>query len=649
MTVSPSALEELVTANRILAREGVVDSFGHVSIRHPDDAGRYLLSRARAPECIEADDVMQFTLEGAPLDAGGRKSYSERFIHGAIYQARPDVHAVVHNHSPSVIPFGITGAALRPVMHMCASMGTQVPTWDSRTNFGDTNLLVTNMEMARDLAAALGDRPVALMRGHGCVIAGTSLREVVFNAVYLELNAELQMKASSLRADHVPQRRRSRGGARYPPLVHVRARVGGTGAGGPGVRTISGRWRVRSPVDTEVLIVGAGPVGLTLAIDLGRRGIRCTLVEKKEAPEFLPKMERCNARTMEIFRRMGLAGKIRAAGLPRDVPMDVYVALAMNEPPLLRLKYPSVAEAEAQTAACNDGSMPLEPYQLISQYTLEPLLKAEADALCGVAVRYGCEFLSLSQDAEGATAHVRHAGGAVQDIRAQFVVGCDGGASVVRKQLGIQLRGEGNLLRLYQALYYCPDLFDMIPIGAGPGRGRHYHIADAQSTFLIMQDSTRHWTLHAVVDQKEQMAPQFERTVGVPVRYDMLYVGEWKQNLLLADRYREGRVLSRRRLRPSRDSYRRIGHEHRHRRCHRSRVEAPRGAARLGRSAPPGLVRDRAPAGRRPQRRGFALRVARQAQVAFAVSARHPGCDGGRAGHARQPGAGGGRRAAEDE
>ena len=296
-------------------------------------------------------------------------------------------------------------------------------------------------------------------------------------------------------------------------------------------------------MDTEVLIVGAGPVGLTLAIDLGRRGIRCTLVEKKEAPEFLPKMERCNARTMEIFRRMGLAGKIRAAGLPRDVPMDVYVALAMNEPPLLRLKYPSVAEAEAQTAACNDGSMPLEPYQLISQYTLEPLLKAEADALCGVAVRYGCEFLSLSQDAEGATAHVRHAGGAVQDIRAQFIVGCDGGASVVRKQLGIQLRGEGNLLRLYQALYYCPDLFDMIPIGPGPGRGRHYHIADAQSTFLIMQDSTRHWTLHAVVDQQEQMAPQFERTVGVPVRYDMLYVGEWKQNLLLADRYREGRVF----------------------------------------------------------------------------------------------------------
>lgn len=198
MTVSPEALEELVTANRILAREGVVDSFGHVSIRHPDHPDRYLLSRARAPECIEADDLMEFTLAGAAVDARGRQAYAERFIHGAIYEARPQVQAVVHNHSPSVIPFGITGTALRPVMHMCASMGTDVPTWDSRTRFGDTNLLVTSMDMARDLAAALGPRPVALMRGHGCVIAGSSLRDVVFNAVYLELNADLQMKASAL-------------------------------------------------------------------------------------------------------------------------------------------------------------------------------------------------------------------------------------------------------------------------------------------------------------------------------------------------------------------------------------------------------------------------------------------------------------------
>ena len=254
-------------------------------------------------------------------------------------------------------------------------------------------------------------------------------------------------------------------------------------------------------------------------------------------------MERCNARTMEIFRRMGIAEKVRAAGLEKHVPMDVYIALVMNEPPLLRLEYPSVAEAQAAIAATNDGTMPLEPYQLISQYTLEPLLKAEAERFPCVCVRYGCEFLSLSQDAAGVTTVIRRADGSTVEIHSKYVVGCDGGGSSVRKQLGIQLRGEGDILRLHQALFYSPTLFDMIPIGDGPGKGRHYHIADAQSTFLIMQDSTKHWTLHAVVDSPREMAAQFERTVGVPITYEMLYVGEWKQNLLLADRYAVGRVF----------------------------------------------------------------------------------------------------------
>jgi len=192
------ALDELVTANRILACEGVVDSFGHVSIRHPYRPDRYVLSRARAPECIEVEDLMEFTCDGTPTDPVGRKPYAERFIHGAVYEARPEVRAVVHHHSPGVIPFSVTGARLSPVMHMCAGIGTRVPTWDSRATFGDTNLLVTNMEMARELAEALGPRPVILMRGHGCVVAGMSLREVVFNSIYLQLNANLQLKASGL-------------------------------------------------------------------------------------------------------------------------------------------------------------------------------------------------------------------------------------------------------------------------------------------------------------------------------------------------------------------------------------------------------------------------------------------------------------------
>ena len=141
---------------------------------------------------------MEFASDNAPIDPAGRKPYAERFIHGAVYEARPEVRAVVHHHSPSVIPFSVTAAELSPVMHMCAGIGARVPTWDSRSTFGDTNLLVTTTEMATDLAAALGHRPVILMRGHGCVVAGMSLREVVFNSIYLQLNADLQMKAGGL-------------------------------------------------------------------------------------------------------------------------------------------------------------------------------------------------------------------------------------------------------------------------------------------------------------------------------------------------------------------------------------------------------------------------------------------------------------------
>src|SRR5262252_1638038 len=140
-------LEELVTANRILAREGVVDSFGHVSVRHPARPDRYLLSRARAPDCIEASDIMEFSLDGIPIDPRQRQPYLERFIHGALYEMRPEVGSVVHSHSPSVIPFGVTNHQLRPLLHMCASIGHEVPIWDSHDRFGDTTLLVENTEM----------------------------------------------------------------------------------------------------------------------------------------------------------------------------------------------------------------------------------------------------------------------------------------------------------------------------------------------------------------------------------------------------------------------------------------------------------------------------------------------------------------------
>jgi 2-polyprenyl-6-methoxyphenol hydroxylase-like FAD-dependent oxidoreductase len=295
--------------------------------------------------------------------------------------------------------------------------------------------------------------------------------------------------------------------------------------------------------NTEVLIVGGGPTGLTLAIDLGRRGVRCTLIDKREAPAFLPKMERINARSMEIFRRMGLSEKIRKAGLRSDVPMDVYIIESMTRPPLLRLPYPSVDQALAENRATNDGSAPIEAYQLISQYTVEPLLKEVAEGLPTVDVRFGCEFVSSQQDNGGVTAQIKPSGKAEETIRALYMVGCDGGASSVRRELDIGLRGEGNILQLRQALYRCDELFDRLPIGNGPGRGRHYHVADEKATFLIMQDSTRHWTIHATADSDEEMKLRFEETVGVPVKYEMIWCGPWRQNLLLADRYRSGRVF----------------------------------------------------------------------------------------------------------
>jgi len=296
-------------------------------------------------------------------------------------------------------------------------------------------------------------------------------------------------------------------------------------------------------MDTQVIIVGAGPVGLTLAIDLGLRGVRCILLEKKLEPQFLPKMERCNARSMEMFRRIGLADELRSAGLTTDSAMDVYIILAMTRAPLLHLKYPSVDMAREQTRKTNDGSLPLEPYQLISQYTLEPVLKRAAERIPTVAVRYGTELMEFEENGPGVVATVQASDGSSRKITAAYLVGCDGGSSLVRKQLGIPLRGEANLAKFRQGLYRCDDLYDRVPLGEGPGRGRHYLVADEWASFLIMQDSKRLWTLHAAVESDEEMKLRFEQTVGVPVRYEMLYCGEWRQNLLLADRYRSGRVF----------------------------------------------------------------------------------------------------------
>lgn len=287
---------------------------------------------------------------------------------------------------------------------------------------------------------------------------------------------------------------------------------------------------------TQVLIAGAGPVGLVLALDLGRRGVRCTVVEKNETSIQLPKMERCNARTMEIFRRLGIAERVRAAGLFADAPMDVFLALSMNDPvPLCHLPYPSPAAAKAQIAARNDGG-PLEPYQLISQYTLEPLLRSIVEELPSVTVRFGCELVEFAQEDDGVSAVLQTADGRTERVRTTYLVGCDGGASTVRKQLGIKLEGRGAIRKLRQALFFAPELYERIPMG----RGRHYHLAvPPLFPFIILQDSAKHWTLHAAAATDAEMETLFRESVAMPIEIAMLSVNEWTQHLLCAQRYRD--------------------------------------------------------------------------------------------------------------
>ena len=195
MTIS-KLVDDLVLANHILASEGVADAYGHVSARHPSTPDRYLISRAMAPELVVADDIMEVGIDGGVREGETRKPYLERFIHGAIYRARPDVTSVVHTHTRSVIPFSVTQEPLRPIVHSCAAIGRDIPVWDAQAAFGDTNLLVSNIEMGNDLAKSLGSHSVALMRGHGCTVAARSVREAVYTTIYLDVNARLQMQAS---------------------------------------------------------------------------------------------------------------------------------------------------------------------------------------------------------------------------------------------------------------------------------------------------------------------------------------------------------------------------------------------------------------------------------------------------------------------
>ncbi|MBI3530414.1 MAG: class II aldolase/adducin family protein [Betaproteobacteria bacterium] len=198
VTADPGLIEDLVAANRILAALEIVDGYGHVSVRHDKNPNRYLIARSIAPELVGANDILELDLDSRPVGNGDARMYLERFIHGEIYKARPEVKAVVHNHAAAVIPFGASPVALRPLYHMAGFIGRGVPIFDIRDVAGDTDMLVKTPELGAALARTLGDKPAALMRGHGAVVVGDSLPQVVGRSYYLQMNAKLQAQAMAL-------------------------------------------------------------------------------------------------------------------------------------------------------------------------------------------------------------------------------------------------------------------------------------------------------------------------------------------------------------------------------------------------------------------------------------------------------------------
>ncbi len=298
-----------------------------------------------------------------------------------------------------------------------------------------------------------------------------------------------------------------------------------------------------------MLIVGAGPVGLTLAIELGRRGVECLVVERDPTTKPFPKMDRTNARSMEMFRRIGIADRIRELGYPADIPMDVFITTRLCDPPMAVLRYPSVAEYRRLIAERNDGTLPLEPYQLVSQNDLEPLLVEVAGETPNVTVRFGCEFVELEQDEHGVIARLRDRSSPATldehdrpieiDVRCGYLVGADGGSSTVRKQLGIELSGRGGLSSQVQVIFGSDDLFDKIPIG----KGRHYNFADAGVRTLVVQGSRREFTAHTYLESDDDVETAIRNVVGFDFSMEIRHVIPWRQHLLLADRFRSGRVF----------------------------------------------------------------------------------------------------------
>jgi len=289
----------------------------------------------------------------------------------------------------------------------------------------------------------------------------------------------------------------------------------------------------------DVIVAGAGPVGLSLTIDLGRRGVRCLLIERSPTTLPYPKMDRSNARTMEFYRRIGIAERVRALGYPADNPMDVFLSTRLSDPPIAVLKYPSVAERRKQIATSPNGAFLLEPYQLVSQNKLEPLLKEVAEATPNVTVRYGCGLEDFVQDEGAVTVSALASSGAREELRARYLVGCDGGASTVRKKAGIKLEGLGRIRALVQVIFRSDELYAKIVTGAG----RHYNFVDANKSTIIAQGCRTEFTLHTTLPADTDFRPVIADLIGFPCAFEITHIVPWHHNLLLAERYRDRRVF----------------------------------------------------------------------------------------------------------
>jgi 2-polyprenyl-6-methoxyphenol hydroxylase-like FAD-dependent oxidoreductase len=289
--------------------------------------------------------------------------------------------------------------------------------------------------------------------------------------------------------------------------------------------------------DCDVCIVGAGPVGLTLALDLSRRGVRSVLIEREAKPGPWPKMERCNARSMEIYRRLGVADAIRARGQPPDKSMSVAIVTNLSEAPLAFLEYPTVNAMRERVAKSTDGALPLEPYQMISQYTLEPILREAAARCPNVQGLFGSSFLRFEEREDSVTVHMAGPEGE-RAVTARYLVGCDGGSSPVRKQLGIPLEGRGGISKMHQVFFRSDDLLERIPIA----KARHYWFADEHRSAIIVQDDGRHFSLHSTLPANSDFPDVIRKLAGYEVKVDILNVCDWTLHLLVAESYGARRV-----------------------------------------------------------------------------------------------------------